>query len=275
MKKKFISVLCVLLVGLFVFAGCGSSSDSTSDSSSSSSDEDTLIIGVDDEFPPMGYRDDDGNIVGFDIDLAKAVADKLGMKLVVQQIDWSAKELELDQGNIDAIWNGLTITDERKEQMDFTEPYLENDQVIVVTKDSGISQKSDLAGKIVGVQKSSSAEEALDADEIKDQLSDVVEYEENVSALQDLSIGRINAVVVDKVVADWYIKDENADYVILDESLSPELYGIAVKKGNTELLDKIQTAFNEIVEDGTAAKISEKWFGEDIIYTGGSTDTNS
>ena len=112
------------------------------------------------------------------------------------------------------------------------------------------------------------AVDALDADAIESELKEVVEYEENVSALQDLGIGRTDAVVVDKVVADWYIKDENADYKVLDETLAPELYGVAVKKGNTELLNKIQTAFDEIVADGTAAQISEKWFGSDIIYTG-------
>ena len=265
-KKLFTAVLSVLLI-CTLLAGCSSGSAST-DSSSSGNDENTLVIGVDDQFPPMGYRDDDGNIVGFDIDLAQAVADKLGMELKVQQIDWSAKELELDQGNIDAIWNGLTITDERKEAMDFTDPYLQNAQVIVVKKDSDIATKADLSGKTVGVQKSSSAKDALDADAIESELKEVVEYEENVSALQDLGIGRTDAVVVGKVVADWYIKDENADYKVLDETLAPELYGVAVKKGNTELLNKIQTAFDEIVADGTAAQISEKWFGSDIIYTG-------
>ncbi|MGI6108344.1 MAG: amino acid ABC transporter substrate-binding protein [Eubacteriaceae bacterium] len=267
MKKNYLTaVISLLLVSVLLLSGCGSSSSDTN--TSSSNDDNTLVIGVDDQFPPMGYRDESGNIVGFDIDLAQAVADKLGMKLKVQQIDWSAKELELDQGNIDAIWNGLTITPEREEAMLFTKPYLENAQVIVVKKGSDITTKADLNGKTVGIQKSSSAEDALNADAIKDSLKEVVTYEENVSALQDLGIGRTDAVVVDKVVADWYIKDENADYTVLDETLAPETYGIAVKKGNTELRDKIQKAFDEIVADGEAAKISEKWFGSDIIYTG-------
>lgn len=268
MKKKLLAIVLALAAFTFVLAGCSGSSDSSDRSSSDSADSDTLIIGVDDQFPPMGYRDEDGNIVGFDIDLAKAVAEKMGVKLKVQQIDWSAKELELDQGNIDAIWNGLTITPEREESMLFTKPYLENDQVIVVKKGSDIKTKADLAGKKVGVQKASSAQEALEADDIAKEVAQVVEYEENVSALQDLNIGRTDAVIVDKVVADWYIKDENADEVVLEESLSPELYGIAVKKDNSELRDKIQKAFDEIVADGEAAKISEKWFGSDIIYTG-------
>lgn len=216
----------------------------------------------------MGYRDKDGNIVGFDIDLAKEAAERMDRELVVQQIDWSAKEMELEQGNIDAIWNGLTMTPEREEAMAFTDPYLENDQVIVVKKDSDIQKKSDLAGKKVGVQKSSSAEDALNADPVKTEIAEVVPYDENVSALQDLGIGRTDAVVVDSVVANWYIKDEDADYRLLSESLAPEKYGVAVKKDNTELQKELNDTLNEMKKDGSAAKISEDWFGSDIIYRG-------
>lgn len=264
MKRTLVFLTAILLGTVFLLSGCGSSSST----SSAKNDENTFIIGVDDQFPPMGYRDKSGNIVGFDIDLATEAAARMGKKLVVQQIDWSAKEMELAQGNIDAIWNGLTITDERKAQMDFTDPYLENDQVIVVKKDSAIKTKADLSGKKVGIQKSSSAEDALNADAIKDALAEVVSYDENVSALQDLGIGRTDAVVVDSVVANWYIKDNDADYRLLEESLAPEKYGIAVKKGNTELLNAINSALNDMRKDGKAAEISKTWFGSDIIYSG-------
>ena len=199
------------------------------------------------------------------IDLAKEVGKRMGMKVVLQQINWDTKELELDSGNIDVIWNGLTMTDERQEAMDFTDPYLENDQVIVVKKDADIKIKADLAGKNVGVQKGSSAYEAFTSDAISKEAAGLNEYPENVSALSDLGIGRIDAVVVDSVVARYYISTENAEFIILEESLSPELYGVAVKKGNKELLTQIQDAMDAMAEDGTMAEISTKWFGEDIV----------
>lgn len=264
MKSKLLLIISCLLLAVLTLSGCNSSTDTAATTDNS---DDVFIIGVDDQFPPLGYRDADGNIVGFDIDLAKEAAERLGMELEVQQIDWSAKELELSQGNIDAIWNGLTITPERAEQMLFTDPYLENDQVVVVANGSDIKSISDLAGKTVGLQKSSSAEEALEADPIADEVAEVVSYDENVSALQDLALGRTDAVVVDSVVANWYIADNDADYTILSESLSPEQYGVAVAKDNEELRDKLNEILAEIKSDGTGAKISEEWFGSDILYT--------
>ena len=265
MKKRSILVLMltvVLVAGLF--AGC-SSSKKTDSKTTANNDDKTFVVGLDDSFPPMGFRDDKNEIVGFDVDLAKEVGERMEMKVVLQPINWDTKELELDSGNIDVIWNGLTITDERKQAMDFSKPYLKNDQVIVVKNDSTIKTKADLAGKNIGLQKGSSAYDAYTADPISKE-STMNEYEENVSALSDLGIGRIDAVIVDSIVARYYIKSETASYTILDESLSPELYGVGIKKGNTELQTKIQNALDAMIADGTAAAISTKWFGEDIIY---------
>jgi polar amino acid transport system substrate-binding protein len=265
MKKKSIAGLLVLLLSLAVLLSGCSSSDTGESEATSSNDDQTFVVGLDDSFPPMGFRDENNDIVGFDVDLAKEVAQRLGMEVVLQPINWDTKELELDSGNIDVIWNGLTITEERKEVMDFTQPYLENDQVIVVKSDSEIATKADLAGRNIGVQKGSSAYDAFTADEISSQVAELSEYPENVSALTDLGIGRIDAVIVDSIVAKYYITSENAEYKILDESLAPEQYGVAVKKGNTELLDQIQEALDAMNEDGTAAEISTNWFGEDIV----------
>jgi len=265
MKKRSIlglMLIVVLVAGLF--AGCSSNTTKTGDNANN--DDKTFVVGLDDSFPPMGFRDDKNEIVGFDVDLAKEVGKRMGMEVVLQPINWDTKELELDSGSIDVIWNGLTITDERKQAMDFTTPYLENDQVIVVKKDSAIKTKADLAGKNVGVQKGSSAFDAFTADPISQQAAALNEYPENVSALNDLGIGRIDAVVVDSIVARYYITSESAEFVILSESLSPELYGVGIKKGNTELLTQVQDAMDAMVADGTAATISTKWFGEDIIY---------
>lgn len=253
-KKTWIGLLLGAM--LLVLAGC---------SGSGAKNSDKLVIGIDDKFAPMGFRDENNNIVGFDIDYAKAAAEKMGMKAEFQPIDWSAKESELTSGRIDLIWNGYTITDERKEKVLFTKPYLKNSQVIVVLANSSIAKIADLAGKEVGLQSLSSAADALDASPIKTEVGKVTEFPDNVLALSDLKNGRLDAVVIDEVVADYYMSKETGTYKKLDESLAPEEYGVGVKKGNQELLDKLQKAMDDLDQDGTAAKISEKWFGADKV----------
>ncbi len=226
----------------------------------------TIIVGLDDNFPPMGFRDDNGEIVGFDIDLAKEAAARMGVNIEFQPIDWKAKELELKAKKIDVLWNGLTITEPRKENMLFTQAYLKNRQVIVVTDASGIKTKADLAGKIIGLQNDSSAVDAVDKDEtFKASIQEPVKYDNNVLAFQDLGIGRIDAVVVDEIVAKYYMTNNTNNFVLLEEHLGEEEYGIATRLEETELRDQIQTALKSMSDDGTATKISEKWFGGDIF----------
>jgi polar amino acid transport system substrate-binding protein len=255
--KKLFSLSILLIISIFALVGCSSSP--------SSSDSKKLVIGIDDKFAPMGFRDENNEIVGFDIDYAKAAGEKMGKEVVFQPIDWSTKESELNSGRIDLIWNGYTITDERKEKVLFTKPYLKNAQVIVTKADSNTSKIEDLAGKVVGVQSLSSASDALNANEIVSEIKTVTEFKDNVLALSDLKIGRIDAVVIDQIVADYYMTKEKDTFKLLDDSLAPEEYGIGVKKGNEELLTDLQKALDELNEDGTATKISEKWFGEDRI----------
>ena len=164
-----------------------------------------FILGLDDSFPPMGFRDENNEIVGVDIDLATEVCKRLGVELVVQPINWDSKELELTSGKIDCIWNGMTVTDERIEAMFLSKPYLDNRQVVIVEEGSKIGQVSDLAGKTVGLQKGSSAREAFDANPIASQVKEVVEYEDNVSAFLDLQAGRIDALLVDEVAGNYII----------------------------------------------------------------------
>ncbi len=254
MKKSAILVL-VLGMMLIALAGC----------SGSGKDDNKLVIGIDDKFAPMGFRDDNNDLVGFDIDYARAAAEKMGMEVSFQPIDWSSKESELNSGRIDLIWNGYTITDERKDKVLFTKPYLKNSQVVVTLADSPIVAISELAGKVVGLQTLSSAADALDANPIKAEIKEVSEFPDNVLALSDLKTKRLDAVVIDEVVARYYMSKEEGTFKLLDESLAPEEYGIGVKKGNEELLDKLQKAFNDLSQDGTAAQISEKWFGEDKV----------
>ncbi|ALA40892.1 amino acid ABC transporter substrate-binding protein [Paenibacillus sp. FSL M7-0802] len=250
------AAMFTMLIGLMmiVLAGC-----------SGGKDDSKLIIGIDDKFAPMGFRDENNELTGFDIDYAKAAGEQMGKQVEFQPIDWSAKESELNSGRIDLIWNGYTITDERKEKVLFTKPYLKNSQVIVIPTTSSLSKLADLTGKTVGLQTLSSAADALDANPIKSKLKQVSEFPDNVLALTDLKTGRLDAVVIDEVVAKYYMSKEQGTYKLLDESLAPEEYGIGVKKGNEELLTQLQSALDELHKNGKAAEISKKWFGEDKV----------
>lgn len=258
MKKVF--ALLFMLVGIVsVLAACGSSDESSSDK------KDKLVIGIDDQFAPLGFRDDSNEIVGFDIDLAKAAAKEMNVDVEFQPIDWSTKESELASGRIDLIWNGYTITDERKEKVLFTKPYLENAQVIVTLKDSKLTKLADLEGKKIGIQAQSSALDAFNANDISKKVKNVSEFKDNVLALNDLKAKRVDAVVIDEVVIDYYMTQQKDTFKIMDESLAPEQYGVGIKKGNEELQTKLQDALDKMNEDGTAEEISQKWFGESKV----------
>lgn len=258
---KRLATMILSIAALFsIVTGCSSNS-----AEKAAKADDTLVIGIDDKFAPMGFRDEKNEIVGFDIDYAKAAAEKMGQKVKFQPIDWKTKESELSSGRIDLIWNGYTITDERKKKVLFTKPYLKNAQVVVTRADSNIKKLADLEGKVVGLQSLSSASDALNANPIKDKIKTVTEFKDNVLALNDLKSGRLDAVVIDEVVIKYYMSKEKESFKILDESLAPEEYGVGVKKGNDKLLEKLQKALDDMNEDGTAAKISEKWFGEDKV----------
>ena len=213
-------------------------------------DKNEVIVGLDDAFAPMGFKDESGEIVGFDVDLAKEVGDRLGKKVVFQPIDWSMKESELNNGNIDFIWNGYTITEERKEKVNFSEAYLNNKQVIVTLANSDINAKSDLSGKKVGAQSESSAIEAMEKDtELYESLSggEAITFEDNNQALMDLEAGRIDAVVADEILVKYYIKLKGEDkFKVLTEDFGSEEYGVGIRKGDAETVEAINNAFEEI-----------------------------
>ena len=255
---KRIATIVLVIAALFtIVTGCSSKSTEEKDK--------TLVIGIDDKFAPMGFRDENNKIVGFDIDYATAAAEKMGKKVKFQPIDWSTKEAELSSGRIDLIWNGYTITDDRKKKVLFTKPYLKNAQVVVTLANSKLTKLDDLTGKVVGLQTLSSAADALEASPIKKKIKTVTEFSDNVQALTDLKSGRLDAVVIDEVVINYYMTQEKDAFKVLDESLAPEEYGIGVKKGNEKLLKNLQKALDDMNEDGTAASISKKWFGEDKV----------
>ncbi|WP_153732156.1 amino acid ABC transporter substrate-binding protein [Sporosarcina obsidiansis] len=265
--RKVTFTLWLAAVLLFI-AGCGSkSSDGDTSSSDAGKDKESkeIVIGVDDKFAPMGFRDEKNELVGFDIDMAKAAAEHMDVTAKFQPIDWKTKETELSSGRIDLIWNGYTITDERKEKVLFTKPYLDNNQVVVTLADSDIQAVEELEGKTVGLQALSSAGPALESHPIHEKVKTVTEFADNVLALTDLKTGRLDAVVIDEVVIDYYMTTEEGVFKKLDGSLAVEEYGIGVKKGNEELLENLQKALETMNEDGTAAKISTEWFGEDKV----------
>ncbi|MEF9984246.1 MAG: amino acid ABC transporter substrate-binding protein [Oscillospiraceae bacterium] len=274
MKKLITLILATTLAISLIGCGKTSPTDLTQKQSSTQHPDTSndlpkkteLIIGLDDQFPPMGFRDDNNNIVGFDIDLANEVAKRLDMKAVPTPIEWSTKELELNSGKVDVLWNGMTITADRQKEMLMSTAYIKNAQAIVVKSNSEIQQISDLEGKKVAYQEGSSAVDAYEKSGIKGKEKEIITASENITLLQDLKIGRIDAVIIDRVVADYYIAtNAKTDLIVLDVVLADEEYGFGFKKDNTELADKVFNAMEEMVEDGTAKRISEKWFGEDRI----------
>lgn len=228
----------------------------------------TLIVGFDQDFPPMGFVGDNGEYTGFDLDLAKEVASRLGLEYKAQPVAWDSKDMELESGNIDCIWNGFTITG-REDDYTWTTPYMANKQVFVVANDSDIKSQADLAGKVVEVQADSSAEAALkENQDLANTFGQLLTTPDYNTAFMDLEQGAVDAVAMDVIVAGYQIKQRNADFKILDDSLSEEEYGVGFKKGNTELRDKVQGALEEMSADGTLAKISDEWFGEDVTTIG-------
>lgn len=243
-------------------------SEETSEAAEASGEGGTFTVGFDADFPPMGFRADDGSYVGFDLELAEEVANRLGLTFVAQPIAWDAKDMELDSGTIDCIWNGFTMTG-REDNYTWSEPYMNNDQVFVVMGDSGITSAADLAGKIVEVQVDSSAEAALNENQELTSTFGTLQTTPNYNqAFMDLEMGTVDAVAMDSVVANYQLTIRDTDAVVLDDVISSEEYGIGFKLGNTELRDKVQEALNEMAEDGTMASISEKWFGTDVTTIG-------
>ena len=261
MKRVLVALLAISMAA-GALTGCGSKGS-----------EKTFTVGFDAEFPPYGYRDDSGEYVGFDLDLAAEVCKRQGWELVKQPIDWDAKDMELSSGAIDCIWNGFTMNG-REDAYTWTEPYIDNSQVFVVASASGVQNKEELAGKVVAVQKDSSALAALNDEEnadniaLRDSFSQLIEYADYNTAFMDLEQGAVDAIAMDVIVAGYQIQQRNADFVILEDTLSAEEYGVGFKKGNTELRDKVQATLEEMAADGTLKSISEKWFGEDVTTIG-------
>ena len=264
MKKITLLTTVLLVLATFVLGACGKKEAT---GLAAIKEKGQLIIGLDDTFAPMGFKDDKGEIVGFDIDLAKEVAKRIGVEAVFKPSEWSGIVFELKSKNIDVIWNGMTITEDRKKEISFSNPYMNNNQIIVTLSGSTLNSKADLNGKIIGLQLGSSSFNAVSADEISKSFKEIKKYDTNVEALMDLEAGRIEAVVLDEIVARYYIaqkeKDTNKDlFKVLDGDFGTEEYGVGIRQEDKDLKDEIDRIIDEMKKDGSYDAIYEKWFGK-------------
>ena len=254
MRKIFVAVLLIVTV---MVAGCGSNENPK------------LIIGIDDNFAPIAFHNEQGELVGFDIDLAKETSRRMGVTFEFKPIDWDKKREELMSGKIDIIWNGLDITDERREYMIFTKPYMDDRQILLVKKgnDQNIHGAGDLEGKIVGVQAGSSSENYFIQDTLlKDSLGDFKVYEDFNNLLDALQRNEIDVLICDELIARYELNTKPDKFDIVDIKIGTTMEtAIGFRKEDKELRDKVQAAFDSMVEDGTAKKISEQWFNADLI----------
>ncbi len=263
MKKSMFTAVTVLAMAVSMAGALAAGAE----------EEKTFTVGFDQDFPPMGFVADDGGYTGFDIELAEETAKRLGLTFVPQPIAWDAKDMELESGTIDCIWNGFTMNG-REEEYAWSDPYLDNKQVFVVTEDSGITDWEGLAGKIVEVQTDSSAEAALNENQdltgTFGALQTVADYN---TAFMDLESGAVDAIAMDIVVAGYQIEKREGGFVILSQEIASEQYGVGFALDNTKLRDQVNEVLKEMAEDGTMAAVSKKWFGEDITIIDGNGET--
>ena len=282
--KRATGFAAVLMVAAMVFtmAGCGSSKDAdtsakketkTEDSKDKENSDKQFIVGFDAEYPPYGYKDDNGEYVGFDLDLAQEVCARNGWELVKQPIDWDSKDMELNSGSIDCIWNGFTMTG-REDDYTWSKPYVDNSIVVVVKEGSGIEKKEDLAGKVVAVQADSSGLAALTDEEDNEEnlklaasFSDLQQVADYNTAFMNLEAGAVDAIVVDIGVADYQLESRTG-FAMLDDKIRTEQYAVGFKLGNEELRDQVQSTLDEMVKDDTFDDIAKKWDLSDMVCLG-------
>ena len=260
MKKIIGSVLIVILIVLIIVGVIVLNSKEKDDR------ENTLVIGLDDSFPPMGFRNENNEIVGVDIDIANAVCEKLGMKLKLQQISWASKEQELDSGNIDCIWNGFAYTEDRAKTMTLTDAYIKTKMYFILKDGTTIKTQDELKGKKIGVQSGSVQEADLENSEFGKNV-EIVPFADFVTAFTDLEAGGIDALYTSSIIGNYLMNLQDNNYVTINAENISTANGmvIAFKQGNTELKDKVESALKELENEGKLKEISEKWFGTDMI----------
>lgn len=274
MKRGWVVLLAVVCTMALLVSGCAQKTADTKQTEDQSwnkiKEKGEFVVGLDDNYPPAGFRDQGGELVGFDIDLAKEAAKRLGVKAVFKPVQWDGVLLNLKSGDIDLIWNALGITPERQKEIGFTDSYMTDRNIIVVQSGSPIKSKADLEGKIIGLQLGSTAEPAVNKDPIASKIKEIRKYESPTVALMDLEAGRINAVVTNEMNARYLITTEKtADkYTIFTEEqgdFGKEPFGVGIRLEDKTFLAELNRVLNEMKADGTAAKISDQWFGSNII----------
>lgn len=254
--KKLFMIMMGLLMMVMLAAGCGNDGPKK------------MVVGLDDNFAPMGYRNEKNEIVGMDIDLAREACKRLNIEVEFKPIDWGAKEAELKSKRIDAIWNCFTVNPEREKVYGLSKPYITNSQLIVVPKGSDIKKIADLKGKIVAVQDDSTGSYLLELDKNKDltaSLKEVRKYPDFAAIYMEIDNKRVDAAIVDAVLArGYYDKLKPGQYEILDETMGDEVVAVAFRKDDKDFLERIDKVLDEMKKDGTCKKISEKWMGADI-----------
>lgn len=266
MKKSFIARLAsIALASMMLLTGCGKGDSKSKEDNSLQKVKDSgkFLLGLDATFKPMGYTDDNGEIVGFDIDVAEEVCKRMGVELVKVGINWDTKEMDLNAGTIDCIWNGMSVNPERAEAMNLSEPYMNNDMIFCVKADNTAATSKDLEGKKIAVQNGSTAQTLLQESDIGKN-SQIVAYETNLNALMEMELGLVDAVFLDSIVANYEITTGNKAYKVLPDGLSSEEYAIGFRKNDQKLRDEVQKILSEMKADGTLGEISTKWFGSDI-----------
>ena len=270
-RKGILGLLTLVGMAVMSLAGCTQlASNPTVDNWDKYQQQKSITVGFDNTFVPMGFEEKNGNYAGFDIELAKYVSKKLGITVHFQPIDWDMKETELQNGTIDAIWNGYSATDERREKVAFTIPYMQNTQILVVKKTSGIHSVEDMKGKVLGAQNGSSG--MLDFEEHPEVLKnrvkggDADQYQSVNEAIIDLKNDRIDALLIDRVYADYYLTTEGIadEYDTIPSGFESESFAVGVRPADKKLLEALNQAFKELYQEGIFQQISQKWFGEDV-----------
>lgn len=274
MKKKILVVLiaAITAVSMLAFTGCGSSD---SDGGwSEVKDKGQMVVGLDDTFAPMGFRDKNDKLVGFDIDLARAVGKELDIKIKFKPIDWDSKESELKSKKVDCLWNGMSATKERQKTMALSNKYL-NNKIVIMSLDKNVNVKkaSDLKDLNVGTQAGSAALETMKANDDYDSFKDKVkEYKSYDDAILDMKAGRLDCIVIDEVLGEYKNKTGNQNLKLSDYDFGDDYYAIGFRKEDTKLRDKVNDAIEKLIDNGEAKKISKKWFGKDIVVFEGYDD---
>ena len=270
-RKGILGLLALVGMAVMSLAGCTQlASNPTVDNWDKYQQQKSITVGFDNTFVPLGFEEKNGNYAGFDIELAKYVSKKLGITVHFQPIDWDMKETELQNGTIDAIWNGYSATDERREKVAFTIPYMQNTQILVVKKTSGIHSVEDMTGKVLGAQNGSSG--MLDFEEHPEVLKnrvkggDADQYQSVNEAIIDLKNDRIDALLIDRVYADYYLTTEGIadEYDTIPSGFESESFAVGVRPADKKLLEALNQAFKELYQEGIFQQISQKWFGEDV-----------